>query len=1104
MNQISILIVEDDIELNRLIQKKLQREGFQTDFAYNVANAIEKMAAKPADILLLDYRLGDKTCKDVIIGLKHINQDPTFIVMTGQGDEKIAVEMLRLGAKDYIFKDLGFIDILSEIIHKVCSSLEREEKLYLAEQAIKESERKFRTLTESSPNGIFESDINGNLNYVNSRLLEITGFKYDDIINKGWQEGISNKELKIAFETLNRNKNKNKSSVNYNFKFQFKKPDFNLVWINGNVCSIKNKAGKISGYIGTIIDVTQQVQSEERLKESEEKYKSVIERAQDSIGIIINKKIVYVNNSLLELLGYSRKKIIGSYFTDYLFPEDVPLLSKRYEMRMRGENIPSIYETSLRRKDGKRVSLEINAGIIPYEGKTANLIFMRDITERKLADQALKDSEDRFRVLFEQAPYPMFLMNIKGDFVEGNFASKKLLGYDKANLIGNNFLKTGLLHLHDIPKALKNLSENIQGKSSGPDEYLLYKKDKSIVEAEIVTHPIKIKRKTHILGIARDITERKKIELELKERRDFAESLIDTSQAIILVLDTQGNIIHFNPYMEDLSGYKINDVQGKNWFGIFVKEDIREDVKKRFISAIQKKHTEGYINPITTKRGKQNQIEWHNKVLTNEKGKVTGLLAIGHDITERLKTEYALKESESHFRSLLENASDYIIFRLSISLQKLQTKVMMVSPSIATIAGLNLQDVFDFSKWFVNVHPDDIKSVLEAKKRAFFPPFRFDEIIKYNHPKKGIRWFHVKSNGVTDNKGKIKYINGIILDITEQRIAEEALRKSEERYRAVAETSIAGITIINKNEEIVFVNKAFANMLGYSRKELLGVNLSGLSDKYEYEKYKQYTSQRIKGARDFYEANLNHKKGHPLSLLVSASPLTSNAGKFVGTLGVIINITERKIAEDQIQKELKEKEVLLAEIHHRVKNNMQIIVGLLALQAMYLNDDTAKKYFQESQDRIQSMSLVHEYLYQSDYFSEIEIENYIRYLSELLFKTYNIDISRIKLIIEAPKIHVNIETAIHCGLIINELITNSLKYAFPDNRQGTITVKLQKHPDNKHILQVIDNGIGIETDNEFDNFSSFGFELIKLLAEGQLKGKLHVDGTKGTKFTITW
>jgi PAS domain S-box-containing protein len=237
----------------------------------------------------------------------------------------------------------------------------------------------------------------------------------------------------------------------------------------------------------------------------------------------------------------------------------------------------------------------------------------------------------------------------------------------------------------------------------------------------------------------------------------------------------------------------------------------------------------------------------------------------------------------------------------------------------------------------------------------------------------------------------------------------------------------------------------------------------------------------------------------PLEIWLSISVYAPQKGYFVA---IFDNITERKLAEEQIKASLDEKEILLREIHHRVKNNMQVVISLLRLQSDKIKDQQYVEMLKESQDRIKSMALIHEKLYQSEDFANIDFDGYVKALVNSLFISQGVSPDKISLKMEIADISLGLDYAIPCGLIINELVSNSLKYAFPKERQGEIRIGLQKTSENEVELTVSDNGIGIPEGLDFGTIESLGLDLVKILAEHQLGGKIELNRAGGTSFSF--
>lgn len=215
-------------------------------------------------------------------------------------------------------------------------------------------------------------------------------------------------------------------------------------------------------------------------------------------------------------------------------------------------------------------------------------------------------------------------------------------------------------------------------------------------------------------------------------------------------------------------------------------------------------------------------------------------------------------------------------------------------------------------------------------------------------------------------------------------------------------------------------------------------------------------------------------------------------------------LTERRKAEKQLKKSLKEKDVLLKEVHHRVKNNLQVISSLLNLQSEQIRDKHALELFRDSQDRVRSMALIHEKLYQSKDLESVDFSEYVRSLVTGLFRAYETDVGRVALEVKVEEVTISIDSAIPCGLIINELVSNSLKYGFPPGWEGRGKIRIALHPIDEDGVELIvgDNGVGIPKDLDIANVESLGLKLVMLLAEDQLGGKVRIERRGGTKFII--
>jgi two-component sensor histidine kinase len=251
------------------------------------------------------------------------------------------------------------------------------------------------------------------------------------------------------------------------------------------------------------------------------------------------------------------------------------------------------------------------------------------------------------------------------------------------------------------------------------------------------------------------------------------------------------------------------------------------------------------------------------------------------------------------------------------------------------------------------------------------------------------------------------------------------------------------------------------------------------------------------------EARFLHKSGPVVWVFLSVSLLRDGKGNPLYFIAQIQNITERKQSDEQVKTSLREKEVLLKEIHHRVKNNLQVISSLLRLQSGYVKDENAKELFRESQNRVRSMALIHQKLYQSEDLARIDFNEYLLSLLAMLFRSYGTHSGTVNLEIHIDPVFLDIDTAIPVGLLVNELVTNSLKYAFPENRSGTIRIDFRTVARGEFLLALRDDGVGLPRDFDLDKVPTLGLRLVKILTS-QLGGTLTFHRNGGTEFTVTF
>lgn len=353
----------------------------------------------------------------------------------------------------------------------------------------------------------------------------------------------------------------------------------------------------------------------------------------------------------------------------------------------------------------------------------------------------------------------------------------------------------------------------------------------------------------------------------------------------------------------------------------------------------------------------------------------------------------------------------------------------------------------------------------------------------------------------------LKMVGEIFGNALERKRVEQALRVSEERYIRAINAGKVGIWEWNIKTNEIYIDPNLQAMLGYTEQETPKYYNDWLNFVHseDVELVKNALNAYLTGITPKYEIEhrMLHKDGSCIWFLSRGTLLYDFQGNKCFIAGSNTDITARTQAEHQLKISLKEKEILLKEIHHRVKNNLQIISSLLRLQTRYINDSQTLEVFQDSHNRVRAMAIIHENLYQSHDLTKIEFSDYVRCLTNNLLRSYGV-IAGINIDLNInQKISLKIDTVISCGLIINELVSNSIKHAFLNSKPGEIHIELLEIAHNQYSLIVRDNGVGLSKDIDFYKNQSLGLQLVWSLVE-QLEGIITFNTSLGTSFTITF
>jgi len=518
-------------------------------------------------------------------------------------------------------------------------------------------------------------------------------------------------------------------------------------------------------------------------------------------------------------------------------------------------------------------------------------------------------------------------------------------------------------------------------------------------------------------------------------------------------------------------------------------------------------------------RAKADQWKWiadYGKVVArDEQGKPLRMIGTHRDVSDRKQAEAALKQSELRFRGIFDQMFQFIglLSPDGILLEANQTALEFAGLSRADVIGTYFWDVI---WWQLSTETQ------EQLKRAIAQAAQ-GEFIRYQVDVQGanqqVITIDFSLRPIVDEAGQVVMLIPEGRDITELKRAEQMLELQAVITRNMAE----GICLVRTdNGIIVYANPKFEQMFGYDFGELNGRHVSIInyaSDTGAAQAVNLSIREAVlQSGESTYEVHNVKKDGTPFWCSATTSVFKHpDYGDVL--VAVQQDITDRKQAESKIAASLKEKEILLKEIHHRVKNNLSIVSGLLQMQARRTQNAQADAILRDSQNRIASIALVHEKLYRAEDLANIDFAQYIQDLTVYLFDSYNINSSQVKLKVQVEKVNIDVETAIPCGLIVNELVSNALKHAFPADlasgaapqRTGEIQVKLEQAiasptevgATHSYILTVRDNGVGLPTDFNPETTKTLGLTLVRGLVS-QIRGSMEIDGNQGTEFRVAF
>lgn len=842
------------------------------------------------------------------------------------------------------------------------------------------------------------------------------------------------------------------------------------------------------------------MRAERKMKESQKKdkpYRKIFEFSPQVIAFIDSKgNVLEVNKRVYDWLGYQPKEVVGKNFLQlpFLSEESKFTVKRKLAQVFRADNIPP-YEVEFDTKAGEgRTGRIFNIPIRDKRGDRTEIMVMAfDITERKKAEQALRESEELFRSIVENSHAGIMIVDDSYRLTYINDKGCRITGYLQKEIIGQDFRK--FLDEESRKLVMDRYVRRQRGeKVPSRYEFNVVRKDGEKRRVEISSTVIKDKSgRIQTVAQILDITERKQAEEALKESiRDYQGLFEHAHDAILVFAPEKEVILDVNPSACELYGFSREEFIGMSL------ESLSENIAqgKRRLKKTLKKGALHNFETIHYRRDGSEILLEINAAVVNYKGQ-KAVLSVHRDITKHKKAEERLRMEKAYLDRLFESAQEGIVMSDPAG------KVMRVNSEFTRIFGYKREEVLGRNVDELVVPRRYLKNGVSITNKVAAGENVNFEAVRQRKDGKLMDVSVLASPIVAD--GEVVAIYAIYRDITERKRAEEKLRVSEEKYRNLVELSPDAILFLDMKGTITACNTFMTKATGYSKEEIVGKHLTELEllPDEDTPKYMEliYTASKGEVPKPF-EVTWYHKDGTAYLSEIRIG-FIKEEGENIGVQIVARDITERKQAEEKIKSALNEREVMLREIHHRVKNNMQIISSLLRLQSRQIKSKKTLGLFNVGQNRIRSMALIHESLYQSSDLAKINFSDYIKRLTTHLLSTYRVGMERIRLKLDVRDVWLDINRAIPCGLIINELVSNSLRHAFPGDQRGDVQVIMNANKQGKYSLVVNDTGVGFPEDVDFQQTETLGMQLVIDLVS-QLGGTIKLKREKGTKFRIVF
>lgn len=851
----------------------------------------------------------------------------------------------------------------------------------------------------------------------------------------------------------------------------------------------------------------------------------------------------FISDSAHTILGFSPEEIYEDpdILKKHLHPADKALLviSKDEYLRQSRALRKKKITVRFRHKNGAERYLEIAVNPV-YDEKNdlAGLIGnMRDVTDRIETNKLLLETKNKFDLITNNGNdiicFYTYFPEERYLYVSPNITS--ILGYKPEVLMNNNaFLSKRLVGDNTEFYESEVLLKGYQKKNVVKNHHFSFKLQNSQneevwLENNLVPITDGSGKISFFLNILRDITEQKEADIEIENQYNNYRNLLDNSPVAYIIHDHGVCLYANNALLKLLKLKNKSQILGKFALDFFEESDRIKALERIGEIYDQKTRKSKFYNyEIHDQEGniveveiKSVPIKFNNRdcilslvnnlsdVRQREKEKVKTLITetankqLQKEIRERQEAERNLTEKTAHLSSIFES-STHLIWTVNdkyevTSFNQNFANVVKVQHGITIKPGYKIDEhLLRNRKEYIQFWYSKYAEAFKGKKLEF---------VKEDYNERPL-YRKIFINPIFNKNNAVSEISCIANDITDSKIYEQKLINQTGKLSAIFDSSHHYIWTIDREGKLTSFNKNYYDLVTalYNTKPFLGLvlNRGVLANDKEYTEMLQYHyNKAFAGQATNFEIETRDKDFKSVFLEIFLNPIFEN-GNVVEVSGIAHNTTEKKHVQQRMEQSLKEKEVLLREVHHRVKNNMQVISSILNLQSSYVSDEYTLSLLKESQNRIKTMAYIHESLYQNKSFTSVNFSEYVYTLVNNIVQSYTYSSEKVKLDLKIEKVTLSLDSSIPAGLIINELITNAIKHAFPGSRQGTIHFTLRTE-NNYVFLELQDDGVGFAPGVDFENSHSLGLQLVNTLID-QIDGKVKFrsEQDKGTEVLVTF